>query len=146
MQQHSKFWTFLDDPNFIKLWAFWQKGVNCFDKALTPFLRSLFCLLFDAKLLIKILTSFSVQNVAIVQHVQPGKKSCSKYGRPHQSRGKHSVPLYRTSLQFFRCYVFDWVRIPTLIIKVMYILFLVELGCIFNHLYFNVYSGFFNVF
>ena len=28
--QASKIWTMLDNPSWIKFWAFWQKGVNYF--------------------------------------------------------------------------------------------------------------------
>ena len=47
--------------------------------------------MFDAKVLIKRLPSFSVPKITVIRHVQP--ISCSKRGRPEQSYEKNARTL-----------------------------------------------------
>ena len=53
---------------------FYKKWLTIFDKVLTLFSKMFLWLkqLFDAKLLIQRLSSFSVPKIAVVQHMQPG--------------------------------------------------------------------------
>ena len=70
----SEIWTKSYGPNYTKFWAFWQKSEvskTIFDKALTPFWKTFLWLkqLFNAKLFISRLPSFSVPTITVVQHV-----------------------------------------------------------------------------
>ena len=90
-------WTKSCGPNHTNFCAFYKKMVNSFDKVLTPRRKTFLWLkqLFDAKILIQILSSFSVW------HVLPGK-GCTKHGRPDQSQRKLTVALMDKMSVYFR--------------------------------------------
>ena len=59
-------------PNYTKFWAFWLKGVNYFwhtMDAISDEVSAAKKELFDAKLLIERLPSFSVPKITVVRHV-----------------------------------------------------------------------------
>ena len=58
----------------MKVWAFWQKGVNYFWQSVDAILEYVSVAkkkMFDAKVLIKRLPSFSVPKITVIRYVKP---------------------------------------------------------------------------
>ena len=57
----------------MKVWAFWQKGVNYLWQSVDAILEyvSVAKKMFDAKVLIKRLSSFSAPKITVIRHVKP---------------------------------------------------------------------------
>ena len=58
--------------------------------------------MFDANVLIKRLPSFSVPKITVIRHVK-SNQSCSKHGRPEQSKEKPLVPLNWVNTSLKQC-------------------------------------------
>ena len=86
--------------NFV--FVFFKKWLSIFDKVLTPFWKTFLGLkqLFDAKIFIQRLSSFSVPKITALRQVCNQIKSCTKHGRPDQSQRKRIVALRDAPLDF----------------------------------------------